>query len=102
LGHIEQCAAIAEIEAEIETGVTAENSLFAVPEGMSHVQSTIMFFNDDECPDDLRARRRDKERKEKREERKTERKRKEEEAAASAALLSLKSQKRAKTAGKEP
>jgi hypothetical protein len=54
LSHIEQCAAIAEIEAEIQSGETAEDSLFAVPEGMSHVESTMMFFNEDVCPDTVR------------------------------------------------
>jgi hypothetical protein len=57
---------IAEIEAEIESGETAENSLFAVPEGKLHVQLTMMFFNDNLYPDTVmqgRGRGRDKERK---------------------------------------
>ena len=91
MSHIEQCPAIAEIEAEIESGETAENSLFAVPEGMSHVQSTLMFFDDDECPCALRFQRKEKERKEKKEERRRKRRQKEQEdaEAGSAALLSL-------------
>lgn len=102
MSHIEQCAAIAEIEAEIESGETAENSLFAVPEGKSHVQSTLMFFNDDECPDAVRARRREKERKQRKEERKKKRRRKEQEEAfeGSAALLSLNPRKCGKAEGK--
>jgi hypothetical protein len=91
LSHIEQCAAIAEIEAEIQSGETAEDSLFAVPEGLSHVQSTMMFFNEDVCPDTVTEGRgggRDKERKGTKEERKMDRRRKDQEAV-SAALLSL-------------
>jgi len=99
MSHIEQCAAIAEIEAEIESGETAENSLFAVPEGKSHVRSTIMFFDDDVCLDTAtqgRGRRRDKEK----EERKKERIRKEQEEAASVALLLLNSRKCRRVEGK--
>jgi hypothetical protein len=102
LSHIEQCAAIAEIEAEIESGETADNSLFAVPEGKLHVQSTMMFFNDDLCPDTVtqaRGRGRDKERKETKEERKKDRRGKDQEAA-SAALLSLNPRKCRKVEGK--
>lgn len=91
MSHIEQCAAIAEIEAEMETGETAENSLFAVPEGKSHVQSTMMFFNDDLCPDTVmekRGRGRDKERKDMTEE------------VALTALLSLNPRKCRKVQGK--
>jgi hypothetical protein len=92
LSHIEQCAAIAEIEAEIQSGETAEDSLFAVPEGMSHVQSAMMFFNKDVCPADTvtegRGGGRDKERKGTKEEQKKDRRRKDQEAV-SAALLSL-------------
>jgi hypothetical protein len=102
LSHIEQCAAIAEIEAEMESGETAENSLFAVPEGKSHVQSTMMFFNDDLCPDAVTqgfGRGRDKESKDTKEERKKERRRKEQEEAASAALLSLNPRKCGKVEG---
>ena len=91
MSHIEQCAAIAEIEAEIQSGETAEDSLFAVPEGMSHVQSAMMFFNKDVCPDTVTEGRgggRDKERKGTKEEQKKDRRRKDQEAV-SAALLSL-------------
>jgi len=103
MSHIEQCAAIAEIEAEIESGETAENSLFAVPEGKLHVRSTIMFFDDDLCLDTAtqgRGRRRDKERKDTKEERKKERRRKEQEEAASVALLLLNSRKCGRVEGK--
>ena len=92
MSHIEQCAAIAEIEAELESGETAENSLFAVPEGKSHVQSTMMFFDNNLSPDTVtqgRGRGRDKERKDTKEERKKETRQKEQEEAASAALLLL-------------
>jgi hypothetical protein len=102
LSHIEQCAAIAEIEAEIESGETVENSLFAVPEGKLHVQSRMMFFNDDLCPDTVtqgHGRGRDKERKDTKEEQKKDRRRKEQEAA-SAALLSLNPRKCGKVEGK--
>ncbi len=103
MSHIKQCAAIAEIEAEIESGETAENSLFAVPEGKSHVQSTMMFFNDDLCPDTVmqgRGRGRDKERKDTNEERQKERRGKEQEEAALGALLSLNPRKCGKVEGK--
>ncbi len=101
MSHIEQCAAIAEIEAEIESGETAENSLFTVPEGKSHVQSTMMFFNDDLCPATVTqgcGRGRDKERKDTKEEQRKDRKRIEQEAA-SAALLSLNPRKCRKVEG---
>jgi hypothetical protein len=103
LSHIEQCAAIAEIEAEIESGETVENSLFAVPEGKLHVQSRMMFFNDDLCPDTVtqgRGRGRDKKRNDTKEERKKERRRKEQEELALAALLSLNPGKCGKVEGK--
>jgi len=103
LSHIEQCAAIAEIEAEIESGETVENSLFAVPKGKSHVQSTMMFFNDDLCPAIVtqgRGRGRDKERKDTKEERKKEQRRKEQEEVASCALLSLNPRQCGKVEGK--
>ncbi len=103
MSHIEQCAAIAEIEAEMETGETAENSLFAVPEGKSHVQSTMMFFNDNLCPDTVmqgRGHGSDKERNDTTKERKKERRRKYQEEAAWTALLSLIPRKCGKVQGK--
>jgi hypothetical protein len=81
-----------------------ENSFFAVPEGMSHVQSTIMFFNDDLCPDTVRQgcpRGRDKKRKDQIEGGgKEEGIPKEQEEAALAALLSLNPRKCGKVEGK--
>jgi hypothetical protein len=84
---------IAELEAKIKSRETVENSLFAVPEGKSRVQSMIMFFNEDLCPDWVghgRGRGRDKKIKDQTEgDGKEKRRRKEQEEAASAALLSL-------------
>jgi hypothetical protein len=104
LSHIEQCAAIAELEAKMKSGETAENSLFTVPERKSRVQSTIMFFNNDLCPDAVgqgRSRGREKKRKDQMEEDgKEKRRRKEQEEAALAALLSLNPQECRRVEGK--
>jgi len=41
--HMEECAAIA----EIESGETVENSLFAPPAGKTHVESVVMLYKRD-------------------------------------------------------
>jgi hypothetical protein len=42
-GHMQQCAAIA----EIESGEDVENSLLAAPDGQSYVRSTVELFETD-------------------------------------------------------